>query len=43
VKEMQINERIEKPETRLKHIESEELSRNELNGTIGADPLFTGK
>lgn len=41
LKEMQINERIAKTESKLKHIESEEYIE-ELIGTIGADFLFTG-
>ncbi len=42
VKEMQIDERIEKAQQKLKYTESEGYLE-ELTGTIGADILFTGK
>ena len=39
VKEMNIGERIENAKACFKHAESKEYL-NDLNGTIGADPLF---
>ncbi len=42
VEEMKIDERIAKTESKLNHTESEEYIE-QLNGTIGADFIFTGK